>query len=344
VTPTISVLITVWGDSPYFPEALRSAREQAGEVGSWEIVVLTNRPREIPAQAGGNPNAPPVRVVVHHDPIRGRFFGAGTRACQGKFISFLNDDDVWLPGKLEAVQRCIRDFPHAAYHRHQVEYFGGAGVRAPHLRRLHPVRGAGPSLLRRGPRGWPPDLGRYSLGFNDSSITIRRDVLERSYPFMGDMETSEDMFFLFAALASGEELISDPRVLSRYRIHGQNDSGSGSTSARASITPLHREFGVRARTYRVIEDMVKEVAPERTEVTRMAKRGTSLSSLLHSLTDLTSTRGELARCDLNLLSTWRAYQPRLDLALSATAALALLSRDLALQAIFRFGVQTSDDA
>jgi glycosyltransferase involved in cell wall biosynthesis len=95
--PLISVVIPAHNAEKYLAEALESVRSQA--FSDYEIIVIddgsTDRTAEIASRYDG--------VVLLSQSNRGEA-GArntGIRAARGKYVAFLDADDVWLPSKLE---------------------------------------------------------------------------------------------------------------------------------------------------------------------------------------------------------------------------------------------------
>src|SRR5947209_3996364 len=99
MTSRTSVIIPCYNAASYLMEALESARTQT--IPPLEIVVVDDGstvPVELPAQWQGPP------ITLLRTPNRGQAAARNLAAthCHGEFIAFLDADDLWLPGKLEA--------------------------------------------------------------------------------------------------------------------------------------------------------------------------------------------------------------------------------------------------
>jgi glycosyltransferase involved in cell wall biosynthesis len=105
--PLVSVVIPTRDRPELLREALHSVRAQT--FTDYEIVVVVNGP--------DNPQTPATLAAAHaaggialrvERPGIGPALNAGVRAARGRWIAFLDDDDLWLPNKLE-VQLKVAD-------------------------------------------------------------------------------------------------------------------------------------------------------------------------------------------------------------------------------------------
>lgn len=111
-TPLLSVVIPTWNRAHLVGEAIESALGQmAGQV---EVIVVdddsTDDTAEMLAQKFGS------RIHLLRNTRRrgaGAARNAGARVASGELIAFLDSDDLWLPGKLEAELGALERFPEA---------------------------------------------------------------------------------------------------------------------------------------------------------------------------------------------------------------------------------------
>jgi glycosyltransferase involved in cell wall biosynthesis len=67
-----------------------------------EVIVVVDRPNQDTLSAVQSVNDPRVRLIVNpYSPTAGDARNAGVDQARGEWISFLDDDDEWLPNKLE---------------------------------------------------------------------------------------------------------------------------------------------------------------------------------------------------------------------------------------------------
>jgi len=96
--PSVSVIIPTYQRAHWVGEAVHSALAQSYE--DYEILVIddgcTDNTREVLGQFGA-------RITVIRQPHKGvsAARNAGIRAARGRYIAFLDDDDLWHPDKLE---------------------------------------------------------------------------------------------------------------------------------------------------------------------------------------------------------------------------------------------------
>lgn len=111
-TPLLSVVIPTWNRARLVCEAIDSALNQrAGQV---EVIVVddgsTDDTASVLARSFGS------RIHLLRLPRRrgvGAARNAGIRLASGEMLAFLDSDDLWLPGKLDAELRVLERFPDA---------------------------------------------------------------------------------------------------------------------------------------------------------------------------------------------------------------------------------------
>lgn len=111
--PLISVIIPTYNRFSLLRAAIDSVRAQTYK--NVEIIVVNDASTDADYYRG----APPVGVTMIHLPKNTReMFGfpcagyvrnQGARIANGSYLAFLDDDDVWLPCKLDEQMRAIRE-------------------------------------------------------------------------------------------------------------------------------------------------------------------------------------------------------------------------------------------
>ena len=139
-------------------------------------------------------------------PGASRARNVGIAAAKGHWIAFLDDDDLWAPGKLRA-QLAVAEQAGAAW-----VYAGDVTVDEG-LR----VRGGVPPPA---PEQVVADLHRYNaVPAGASNVVVRRDVLDAIGGFDAGLRTSED-WDLWLRLAATSIPAAVPRPLVALRTHG----------------------------------------------------------------------------------------------------------------------------
>jgi glycosyltransferase involved in cell wall biosynthesis len=111
-TPLLSVVIPTWNRAQLVRDAIRSALGQReGEV---EVIVVDDASTDATAELLAREFEDRVRVLrLEHRRGPGGARNAGARLARGEFVAFLDSDDVWLPGKLDAELEVLARFPFA---------------------------------------------------------------------------------------------------------------------------------------------------------------------------------------------------------------------------------------
>jgi len=99
-TPLVSVIIPVFNRADLLGKALQSVSEQT--FSDWEVVVVDDCSSDGSAQTALRSNLGDKVRVVRHEINRGPSAArnTGIREARGRYISFLDSDDLWCPEKL----------------------------------------------------------------------------------------------------------------------------------------------------------------------------------------------------------------------------------------------------
>ena len=111
-TPLLSVVIPTWNRAQVVCDAVHSALAQReGEV---EVIVVDDASTDATASVLEREFGSRIRFArLEHRRGAGGARNAGARLARGEFIGFLDSDDVWLAGKLEAELAVFAQFPEA---------------------------------------------------------------------------------------------------------------------------------------------------------------------------------------------------------------------------------------
>jgi glycosyltransferase involved in cell wall biosynthesis len=207
-TPLVTVVIPTHDRRALLDEAIDSVLAQT--YPRWELVVVDDGSTDGTVEhvrARGD-----ARITVIASPRlghAGRLRNLGIAAAAGELVAFLDSDDVWLPGKLEA----------------QVAALRGSGARwcyagyelMDEARRTIPFR-AGHAAT---PSGWiVRELLEMRMGVDISTLVVERTLLAEAGGFTEDPEVRfrQDLE-LVLRLALRTEAVGVPDVLARVRHH-----------------------------------------------------------------------------------------------------------------------------
>lgn len=111
-TPLLSVVIPTWNRARLVRDAIDSALVQReGEV---EVIVVDDASTDSTAELLEREFGDRIRLLrLEHRRGPGGARNAGARLARGEFVAFLDSDDLWLPGKLDAELEVFVRFPQA---------------------------------------------------------------------------------------------------------------------------------------------------------------------------------------------------------------------------------------
>lgn len=206
--PAVSVVIPTYDRLPLLRQAVASVAAQT--FGDWELLVVDDGSGDATlAYLSSLPDARIRPLPVPHGGNVARARNVGVRAAVGRYVAFLDSDDVWLPGKLEA----------------QLERMARAGAAWSYTRYEHMDAEGRPVAARAGV--WRPLSGRIArevlaggASIAISTVVAERRLLTELGGFDEDpgIHLRED-FDLVARLALAAEVVALAEPLSRVRDH-----------------------------------------------------------------------------------------------------------------------------
>ena len=231
-TPTVSVVIPTRNR----PELLRKALDSvlAQTYPDYEVVVVVDGP-DVPTEDLLRAEPDP-RVHVH---VSTESKGGGAarneaiRRATGDWIAFLDDDDLWMPTKLE------RQMERVLSRGEDVISFTQLIARAPHGSYIWPRRGP-----RAGEHVSEYLFARRSLFAGEGGVQTSTIIAPRRLAVATPMDESlrrlQDIDWLLRAVASGARLDFLPQVLTIWHIEER----------RATVTAEHQ------RDWRLLYDWI----------------------------------------------------------------------------------------
>jgi len=106
-TPFFSVVIPLYNRAAQVGETIRSVLSQ--DWADFEIVVIDDGSRDDPLPVIDAIGDPRIRYIRQDNAGGGAARNAGIKAAQGRYIAFLDSDDLFLPGKLSTMAKALRD-------------------------------------------------------------------------------------------------------------------------------------------------------------------------------------------------------------------------------------------
>ncbi|HXM69579.1 MAG TPA: glycosyltransferase family A protein [Thermoanaerobaculia bacterium] len=213
---------------------------------------------------------------------------AGIKESRGRFLAFLDSDDLWREDKLNIQVRFMSAHAEAGFVFSGCDFFSAAGVQRT---KLYRDDGAASSL-----RSIFDDLIRGKLVIYSSSVLIRRELLDRTGLLNEQLRTGDYELFTRLAWSSVAGIIHAP--LLRVRRHAGNSSERlNAEGLEEAIFSIRRFYSLGA--------IGREARDE-----RLLKYQVDLANVLSSRGNLAGARKAIMDC-IRLRPTeleyWRRY-------------------------------------
>lgn len=223
--PAVSVIMAIKDSEPYLRHALDSIGAQT--VDDYEVVVVDGGSRDNSVAIA---RTHPRTVCIEQSGVGfSDAWNAGIAASRGRFIAFLDSDDLWTSDKLRAQLDVFQRNPSTEYVIGRTEFFLEPGTPAQH--------GVRPAML-----------DRSHLAYVPGAALIRRQVVDRLGLFDTALTIASDIAWFVQLRDTAVIGVVDDVVL-RKRLHGANLSLTTSSSvfAREVIRIAKHRIDTRRR-------------------------------------------------------------------------------------------------
>lgn len=208
----ISVALAAYKGERYIAEQLNSILCQLGE--NDEIIVSDDFPAGKTREAVAEIHDKRIRYIEGQGKGVVRNFENALNACTGDVIFLSDQDDVWMPDKVQKVLAEIRNGADLVFHDAAVTD-GSLNITDPSFFAVH---GSNASFAK--------NLIRNS--FVGCCMAFTRKVMADSLPFPNELPM-HDWWIALAAMKKGYKTVLLPESLIKWRRHGENVTG-GKTS------------------------------------------------------------------------------------------------------------------
>lgn len=304
--PPISVVIPAYNSEATIGETLRSLLAQT--FTDFEIIVVDDASSDRTLEVVRSFEDPRLQVIEspqNQGPAISRNIGA--KQARGRYLSFIDADDLWTPGKLQSQYEALEANPDTAVAYSWTDYIDEAGnwLRSGSYLNLQAPAVASLGLDADTPLGVDA-LSHLLLGDfleNGSNALIRRDAFESVGGFDPEFVVAHD-WDLFLRLAARYFFLCIPRSQIRYRLSGSSVSSNVARQEHYCRRALDRAY---------------ETAPQALQ----SLRSRSLTNLYHYLTYRALQPGasaaeppaldaEKCRLALGFLDKIAEFDPRVD--------------------------------
>ena len=196
---SISVIIPVYNGEAYLREAIDSVLNQTYRPS--EILIIDDGSTDNSASIAQS--YPSICYIYQINQGVSAARNVGIQAAQGKFIAFLDADDMWTPNKLEVQLSYLLKHPHIGYTFTKQRILLEPGREAPAWFRED-------LLLEDHP------------GFVPSTLVARKKIFEQVGYFNSKYRRGEDTEWLTRARNAGISMAVIPETLLLRRMHDHN--------------------------------------------------------------------------------------------------------------------------
>lgn len=218
--PVVSVIIPTQDYARYLPEALESVRTQT--FGDWECIVVDDGSTDETPAVLSKSEAEDARIRSARQPRQGPSAARnrGLNLCQGRYVQFLDADDVLAAGKLERHVEALDQAPDIDIVYGPARYFDDDdpgrvlrdGLRDDDVGSLRPVSGNTSDVLER------------LLDANIMTIVsplVRRSVFDHVGTFDERLDRLEDWDLWLRCAVAGQRFLFIPSVdpVALIRVH-----------------------------------------------------------------------------------------------------------------------------
>jgi glycosyltransferase involved in cell wall biosynthesis len=211
--PAVSVIMNIFNGAETLREALQSALAQT--LADWELIVWDDCSTDDSAAIVASFRDPRIRYFLAPQPMSlGEARHAAMQQAAGEWLAFLDQDDLWLPRKLE-LQLALDDSPSVGMIYGRTLAFHPDGSQRDHDY-FHefcelPEGDIGAELLSRG------------CFVAMSSALLRRTAVQEAGAMPGFVRTAPD-YFLYLGVCSRYKARALQDVVCRYRVHASSMS------------------------------------------------------------------------------------------------------------------------
>ena len=301
--PYISVVITAYNRREFLGVAVGSCIAQSLPRDKFEIIIVKNFEDDLTDQLSRENGC----IVLNNvEGTVGEQLKAGIKASSGEIICFLDDDDLYLPEKLDTVQHLFIENNRLIYYHNSSSLIDDNGSDIDGFFQPPPssdlfLSGDKVSALRKSLK-LRRDININSILTNLSCVSIRKSVVEDYVDKLQALIDGTDHFAFYASLAANGDMLISGKILNRYRIHGSTSNiftpGSiknmGEITIRNFLKPGHvTNFLSQALSGTNASDLVSCKLLEEKFVIRaqkgMIKYNVSIADMIHYIKCVTST-------------------------------------------------------
>lgn len=220
--PLVSIIMNIRNGAATLREAIASVLEQS--FTDWELIVWDDCSTDASASVVAEYRDKRIRYFLSPEDVPlGKARNDAVRQASGEWIAFLDQDDVWLPQKLEQQMALANDGVGLIYGR-TIRFYPGGMQRdydQAHEYELLPEGNIFSELFTK------------SCFIAMSSAAFRRSAIEAIGGIPESIRIIPD-YYLYVAVARRYQVVAVQQAVCRYRMHAENTS-------RVAALKMHEE-------------------------------------------------------------------------------------------------------
>lgn len=227
-SPVVTVVIPTYNHAGFLRETLESVRRQT--FADWEAVVVNNFSEDNTIEVVESFADPRIRIEnFRNQGVIAASRNRGIALARGRFLAYLDSDDLWYPDKLARCLARLDDGYDVVCHG---ERWVGEGRKREVLYGPE-SRASFEALLFEG------------NCMSTSAVVARREWIEAAGGFREDPSiiTAEDYDLWLQLARDGARIGFVPEILGEYRIHGGNQSRAVLRNMEAARCVVHYHLG-----------------------------------------------------------------------------------------------------
>jgi len=204
--PTISVIIPTYNHGSVVGEAIQSVLEQT--LSDYEIIVVDDGSTDNTREVVRSFSDKRIRYVYQENRGRSSARNHAISLAQGKYVAFLDSDDLFLPTKLEKQVACMEKNPNVLLSHTSYIRVNAGGE---YIEEVESGTFSGkvyPEIIRGCPIATP-------------TVMVQRNALGANMRFEESVRIGEDII-LWSQLAKRTKLLGITESLTKVRMHGNN--------------------------------------------------------------------------------------------------------------------------
>ncbi len=223
--PLVSTILPVYNGAAFLDETIRSILDQT--YTAQEIIVVDDGSTDASAVVAAGYAG--IHVIKQPNAGVAAARNAGAAAASGDYLCFIDQDDIWLPDKVERQVQGLTEFPEPGYCITDYTFYLSPGVPLPEWC----------------PADW---LDRPLVGYTPSALMIERALFRNMGYFDTTLPVGSDTDYFFKLKDAEIRCVHLETVLVRKRVHNANQSEHKALLKRDIMEAVRRSIH-RQRTF-----------------------------------------------------------------------------------------------